>query len=273
MNKLILIFLCLSSHVFSINVGNPSNPKIFKKGFFTKKNFLNFKSGYLFDNTYKSSYKDEILTEDSTPSYSKIISNNLILTLNFKKRLDIYSILGSAKLNLDEQIKTNGNLSWGVGSKLLFFKKKGFDLAADIKYFRTRQHIDYFIIEKKVFPIETSHFAFTYEELQGSLALSYKVKRFIPYIGITYLRSIISPHTGKNLLYSMFASEIGNKGLIRYPYPNQDVLDDFTTSKIKNSKNIGLVVGSSIINSSININIESRMFDQNAINISSEVRF
>ncbi|KPK33588.1 MAG: hypothetical protein AMS24_00475 [Chlamydiae bacterium SM23_39] len=258
---IILLFIIATSLIHGVEVGNPSHPRFFKKGIFTKKNYFKFQAGYLYSNIYKTKYEDEIITETSKDSFFNLKMDSAILSFNFKNRLDIYGILGNSSFNIDREIKTDKSFSWGTGLKLLFFHKKKFFLAVDGKYFKTKQKLNNFFINKKIFTIEFSRFGFLYEELQGSIAISYKISPFFPYIGASYLYSTITPYPG-------------NKGLIRYPYPNQDIIDDFICSKIKNKKNFGLVIGAAINNKNgISINLESRFFDQNAINVSGEIRF
>ena len=92
--------------------------------------------------------------------------------------------------------------------------------------------------------------------------MSYKIKDiFLPYIGTTYLYSIINPYPCK-------------KGLIRYPYPYQDIIDDFIFNDSKNNKKWGIVVGFSIISSNkISLNVESRFLTEQALSGSMIIRF
>ena len=83
----------------------------------------------------------------------------------------------------------------------------------------------------------------------------------VPYVGITYL-------------YSTLKSYPSPKGLFRYPHPYEHIVGDFLSRNSRNIKNWGFVVGAAIIsNNMIMINAEGRFYDQNAINVSGEIRF
>lgn len=262
MAKYILLFLFSSHFLFASIVGNPSSPVIFNKGLFFKNRALDLRAGYYFSNIYRAEFEDEIITEDSSNSYLKLVSQGAILTLDFKRWLDIYALVGNSKLKIERQIRTNENLSWAVGARALLFKIAHFDFTLSGAYFRSKMDTSYFLIDDLVFPILTENFGFLYEEYQTSFAISYRIKNLIPYLGTTYLYS------------NTLTPSPSEKGLLRFPYPNQDLTNDFFSSKIKNSKNWGVVAGVTLISDeTINLNLESRMLDQNAFNISSELKF
>jgi len=263
MKKYIFITLLISNFLFSAYVGNPSLPAIFKKGFFFKNNYLNLRFGYLYDYIYNGKYKDIIVTSESIPSSFSLKTKGGIITLNLLNRIDVFSILGNSRMefktNLSTLISTENAFSWCVGTKLLFFKHNNFNCALDGKYFFTKQSCDHFIVEKRIFPI-LDNFYFLYKEFQGSLGFSCTTEKIIPYVAVTYLYSKIEPYPIK-------------KGLIRYPYPFQNTLGDFTASDSKNRKELGVALGSSIASGNFLINIEGRMFHQNAVNFSCEMKF
>ena len=261
MLRILIILISMTFFLEASLVGNPSSPAIFTDGLISKNQTFYIRGGYFYYNIYRAKYKEEIITEESPTSFLKIISQGAIITANIKNRWDIYSLLGVSHLNLDDQIKTNERFSFAVGTKLILLKIKNFDFTIDGKYFRTSQNAEYIINEKEIFPIITPHYNFLYQEIQGAFGVSYKINIIIPYVGVTYLYSTITPRPFE-------------KGLIRYPYPNEDTVDDFITRKTKNSKSWGAIVGICLVaKNKININIESRMVDQNAVNISSEIRF
>ena len=256
-----LFFFGFLLQAFGSFVGNPINPKIFKEALILKNEYVQFRAGYLFSNIYRTKYIDKFLLEDSDSTILKLRTQSGLLIFNLQNSIDIYGIIGNSKLTLDNQIFTNHKFSWGIGFKMIIFQKKKFDLAIGGKYFRTKQNCDNFKIGKQIFPILTSHFGFLYEEFQASAALSYRTAFLVPYIGVTYLYSTLKPQPLP-------------KGLFRFPAPDENIIADFISQKSKNVKNWGLVVGTSIIsNNMISINAESRMFDQNAINVACEIRF
>ena len=80
---------------------------------------------------------------------------------------------------------------------------------------------------------------------------------FIPYVGLTYLFSEISPEP--------------HTGLMKTP---SGKIIKFQDTVSETSRNWGLVMGVSFINKKkIGINIESRFFDQNSVGIAGELKF
>jgi hypothetical protein len=254
-----LIFACTFAQ--PMLVGNPSSPSLFKEGiFFNNKNYY-LRAGYYFDNIYKSVFLDEMPAEGSTDTFFKLRSYGAIVTVNILNILDVYTLLGVSKNQIDNQVFSNDRFSWGVGTKIIFYKFNNIDLALDGKYFRAKHNVDNFIMEDSVFPIVTPHYGFLYEEFQAALCASYKIDIFIPYVGATYLFSTLKPYPA-------------HIGLLRYPSPNQDILNDFKTQDTKNKNKWGAVVGISLVSKeTMSINLESRMVDQNAVNVTAEIRF
>lgn len=251
--------LFLSSSLFSSYVANPYFVKI-PEGFFFKNKFFNMRFGYLFSNMYQSKYKDKY-ANSANPYFFSIQTQSGMVILNFFQKMDFIAMLGNSKIEIDKEIFTDNHFSFCVGSKILLLQNHNLDFALDVKYFRTKQDTYYFLVEKKVFPIITEDFGYLYEELQGSLAASYKIEHLIPYAAITYLHSTIEPYPLE-------------RGLIRYPSPMQDTIETFLTAKeSKNVKIWGAVLGTSFYHKNFLVNIEGRFFDQNAVHLSSEIRF
>lgn len=252
--KYILFFCIFFTKAFSIFVGNPYSPALSPEGFFIKSSFL--KTGFLYDYIFKGRYQDKFKTIDSTPTNTKLFTQAAVVTINLFEKLDIYGIIGNSRLQLDQLFYANNNLSWGIGSKAILFQKGFFNTGLDVKYFRTKQKGDYFLIEKELAML-VGDFYFNYEEIQGSLSASYRGEFILPYIGVTYFYSTLDPNT--------------NKGLLQF---SDNQLLDFYTSQAVSRRKWGMVIGTTIVNcKNANVNIEARMFDQNGYNIFGEIRF
>jgi hypothetical protein len=242
-------------------VGNPAAPTLFQDGIFTAKNrSLTLRFGYYFDNIYKARFQNEVISLESSSSFAKLQNNSAIMAINIKRVFDLYGLVGQARFQFDNTFYSQKNLSWGAGAKWTLLKYKNFRLGLDGKYFHTRQTTDFLVTETMPALIATKNFAFIYEEAQGALAVAYEVKPFMPYAGITYLYARISadPPRGGLLLFAVDPE-----------YPR-----DFHCSRVINTKHWGFVLGVSLVSKEkIALNLESRMVDQNALNVSAEVCF
>lgn len=257
----LLVTLFMFSNLHSVLVGNPAAPELYTCGLISKNQIIYLRAGYFYDNIYHGEFKEEFAEDDSSHSILKLRTQGAIVTLNVKNRWDIYTMLGSAKMNLDHQVITSGHFSWCAGTRILLYRYNNFDISIDGKYCQTNQDADHFIIEDQVFPILTENFGFKIEQYQAFLGLSYKIDMFVPYIGMTYLYSTIRPYPT-------------TRGLIRYPYPNEEIVDDFIANNNVNSHKWGFVGGVTIIsNNMVSVNIETRLVDQDAVNVSAEIRF
>ncbi len=258
-------------------VGNPAELAFLKDGIFSeKKRAVTLRFGYYFENIYKFKFRDEIINDEAINNVTDTVNppssiiqlktNSAIVTLNIKRFLEVYGLVGQSRLRIEEKeidsdstFSTQHNLSWGAGVKITVFKYKGLSMGADGKYFQTRQVADFLIANKYPALIATDDFSFIYEESQGSIAFSYEIDIFTPYIGGTYLRASINPSPRKGVVYLSFDPE----------YPRE-----FECNTSHNVNRWGLIIGTSIVSGEkISINLESRMFDQNSVNISAEVCF
>lgn len=267
----LLLTSFLFSNLHAVLVGNPSAPELYTCGLISKNQILYLRCGYFYDNIYHGEYKEEefeeISSENQNHSLLKLRTQGALITANIKNRWDIYSMLGSAKMNLDNQISTTGHFSWCVGTRVLLLRYKNFDLGIDGKYSQTLQDSDHLIIDDKVLPIITENFGFKVEQYQAFLGISYKIDMFVPYVGTTYLYSTIRPYSGAKHLST-------TRGLFRYPYPNEDLINDFIYKNNINSHKWGFTAGVTIIsNNMVSVNVETRLVDQDAVNVSAEIRF
>lgn len=253
-----ITFLFLNTKLQGLVVGNPSDPALYSNGLFScgcKKYSL--KAGFLYNNVYKGRFKEKFAALESTPSDIKYHLLAGEITLNFFNRLDIYSILGTTNLQIDDMIHTDRHFAWSVGLKAILFKIKCFDFSFDGKYFQTNQRPKFLISDKITYPLVSS-FIEKLQEYQASLALSYRTSLLIPYIGATFLYSTITPST--------------RVGTILLPDGDKTF---FQTSESITRNMWGMVVGISVINrkKQATLNLESRLFDQNAFAFVATIRF
>ncbi|NGX57092.1 MAG: hypothetical protein K1060chlam5_01348 [Candidatus Anoxychlamydiales bacterium] len=263
MKRTLFLFLFFLNIGFSIYVGNPSEPILLKNSIIKNYNSnFSLEISYLQDYIYRSQFQDKFESLQSTPSDIKILSYLSILTLNIINRIDINILLGSSDLKVDRLIKTKNNFSYGLGLKAILFNKKDFDIGFDFKYFTSTFKPTYFVVDDEddgtiIYDIIGS-FKQRYEEYIGSLLISYKTPLLTPYIGASFIYADLTP---KPSVGKIFIPEVGE-----YPFVTSD-------SKIKD--NFGMVIGVSIINlnKQINLSIENRLFNQNAISATLQIRY
>lgn len=253
-----IILLLSAKNLFGLIVGNPSDPALYANGliFSGAKNY-SLRIGYLYNHMYKGKFEDKFPTLPSTSSDIKYLLQASAAIINLHNRLDLYAILGTVNLRIDQMVYTDRRFAFGAGFKAIFFKINRFDLSLDGKYFQTNQKPQYLVVEKNVFPLASS-FEQKLEEYQASLSLSYKTNLLIPYIGSTYLYSTITPDPKGGLI------TLPGGGLLFF-----DTSDSITKNRW------GMVIGVSIINkkNQAALNIETRVFDQNAFAFLGTIRF
>lgn len=248
-----------SSSLFALFVSNPSDPVLFKTGlYFGENKWVHVRLGYVTEYIYKNRCKLEFKREINEDSFSTMLNYYGIFTLNLFCRWDLYGIIGSSKMEIDNQIFPQRELAWGLGTKVLLFQTYKFDLSLDLKYFITEQKPHYYIIEEMLANIVYSKLYLDYQEWQVSLACSYKTDYFIPYIGLTYFNCKLSSRGG------MYNLELPN-----IPYEFSLYYDSCVSRK-----NWGLVLGVTLIGcEKVSFTLENRNFDQSSINGSLQIQF
>jgi hypothetical protein len=241
--------------------GNPAQPALQTDGIFqSPPSWWSFRVAFLEDFVYRCRFKDEEKLEEglvSNKSFLRLSTNAGMLTFNVRNRADFYGILGSTKLQLDREIYTKGQFSWGIGTKIIIFRTENFFFSTDFKYFEFEQEPLYFVSEGLAYNLVDT-FKLQYSEWQGSLGLSYKNGCICPYLFATYIQARIEPQP-------KFA-------LVRMPHMN--VVADVPSESVVNHRHLGLALGATITAASkTTLTVESRMFNQNAIDVNLEIRF
>lgn len=256
--KFAFLFISLVSNIYAIFIGNPLDPTFYQEGLISNcEKTVSMRAGYVQEFIYKGTYKDEFINAESTPLITKLSTYAGILTFNFLNRLDLYGILGNTNIQLDRDVFEKRRISWGIGTKATLYKRSHFAIGVDAKYFQVKFKPRYFVVSESPAPTLTS-FSLEYTEAQGAVAISYEGQLISPYIGATYLFSRITPCPHSVLV------EI----------PNQEEVYDLEMKTAINRKRWGMVIGASILGSKkMTLNLESRVFDQNGVNITGELRF
>ncbi len=253
------LFSLLFSPLSAMLVGNPAQPILVEKGIWTPRYWCSFRVGYLDDWVYKQRFRDEFKLEGvtHTRTFLKLSTYAGIATLNFKNRLDLYGIVGSSRLQIDEEIFTKRALSWAVGSKLVWLKHKNLFFGADVKYFETNQKPKYFVVDGMAYNI-VSNYRLRYKEIQGALGMSYRAWMFAPYVNATYILTHIQP----------------DPPIVLVRFPDMDEIVDLESKSIVGKKHWGMALGLTLVDSSkASLSFEWRVFNQNAIDVNGEIRF
>lgn len=244
-------------------IGNPGQPVIQRYGVLqSSPSWWNLRVGYLSDYVYRAKFKDEFRFPDmaTTSSYIKLSTDAALITFNIKNVCDLYGIVGSSSLQLDREVYTNRELSWGFGGKFIFFRAGCLRIGADFKYFETDQEPLYFVADGLPYNVE-SDFHLKYSEFQAAVGMSYRIPLLSPYIQVTYLISKLEPNP------YIAAVRLPQAGFGDTPV-------DIISKSVIGHRRWGLAVGATIIsNCKGSITLESRMLNQNAVDVTGEIRF
>lgn len=256
----LLVFLFSPAILFATYFGNPALPKLQSDGLFkSPPSWYCLRIGYMTDYLYSQRYRDTyaISSLSNPSSVIKLSTDAATLTLDFKNYFDITALIGSSELQIDQSVFTKRQLSWGIGSKWLLYQTGSLTCALDLKYFESEQKPLYFVSDGYAYNV-ISNFHLNYAEIQAALGAAYRTKTLAPYFYLTYLYSKIDPTP-----YSV---------IVRIPF--FDFSADASSRSITGMRRWGLAVGGTVIGGKKgSLTIESRFFNQNAINVSGEVRF
>lgn len=254
-----LFFFVYFSSLSAMLVGNPAQPGMLEKGIQLPGYWCSFRFGYLDDWIYKERFQDEFNEEGLPPmrTSARMSTYAGLLTLNFANRLDIYGIIGSCRVQIDEELFTKRALGWGIGGKLVILQAGNFYLSTDAKYFETSQKPRYFVIDGAPYNI-ISAYELKYTEVQVAVGFSYVTSLFSPYLNGTYISAKIAPQP--------------NQTLVRLPDENEVAVT--STGTVSNRDHWGVALGLTLIDcAKASLSCEWRGFNQNAVNVNAEVRF
>jgi hypothetical protein len=241
-------------------IGNPAQPSLLTQGIvISPPASCSLRIGYLDDYVYRQRYKEfRVINEtSSSKSFVKIYTHSALATFNFRNRLDLYGLLGSSRMVLDREIFTRSQFAWGLGGKLVIFQQDNVSIGTDIKYFQCDySYINYLVSDGTPYNV-VGPFTLKYNETQLALGICYKMHWIAPYINATYLISEIEP----------------DPGIILIQLSPSDLVDSPIAS-ITTQRRWGLAVGATLIScAKAALSVESRMINQNAIDINLEIRF
>lgn len=257
--KKIFLLAFLPAALKAAYFGNPGLSALQTEGVIQSPTWYCVRAGAFADYVYRQRYNEEFQIDgDKTPSsYAKFWTTAGTLTIDIKNCFDIEGIVGSTKMQLDHEVYSKHQLSWGVGTKFLIYHTNSIYVGLDFKYFASNQKPTYFQSSGYAFNI-LSNYKMDYMELQGALGAAYRTQFLSPYLLVSYLYSKLSPNP--------------TMALVRMP-----MYDGMTVShstSVVDKRRWGMAFGTTLIGGKKgSITIESRFFNQNALNISGEIRF
>jgi len=239
---------------------NPAEPALQTDGLLkSPPSWYCLRVGYMSDHLYRQRYNEEFHIEGTSnpSSYAKLITDAGTLTLNFKNWLDINMLLGSAQMLIDRDIYTKRQLAWGIGAKWLIYHNETFFVGLDVKYFESNQKPVYLVSTDYAYNIVSS-FKMNYSEQQAALGVAYRTRMICPYLYVSYLYSKIDP----------------NPCIVFVQMPTYDGIGQSYSTSVTDRRRWGMAFGATVIGGTKgSVTLESRFFNQNAINVSGEVRF
>jgi hypothetical protein len=260
MTMRLLFFLLSISPLSAMLIGDPAQPALQTSGMFsTRPSWVSFRAGYLDDWIYQEQLRDDIEqpTDKSGQTRMQLSTYASLLTLNFTNRIDFYGIVGSSRMQLDEEMFTKGALSWGAGGKIIIFEEGNFFIGADFKYFQTDQKPRYLVFDGQAYNF-VGDFRLRYTETQAAVGMAYRILICTPYIYGTYLISKLEPQPSTPLAR----------------LPDEDELADVPLRRSINQDRWGLALGLTLIDQAkATLAVEWRGFNQNAVDWNFEFRF
>lgn len=254
MRFLTVFFFLAVNPLFAMLVGNPAAPTLQTCSILNAKpSWYSFRIGYLDDWIYHQEHLDieRTVTKIDLSTYAGL------LTLNFIDRFDIYGLVGSSRMQIEEEIYTKRALGWGVGGKWILFKWPHFSIGVDVKYFETNQKPRFFIVENLPFNI-ISNFRLQYQEMQAAFGMCYHVPFFAPYVNLTYIQTRIEP----------------KPPIVLVRFPDEHAIADISIKSLDNQDHWGIALGLSLIDQArMTLSFEWRTINQNAIDWNFEIRF
>jgi hypothetical protein len=260
MRKFILLFLSTFS-LFSAPVENPAFPSIIQKGFWMPKDYwLGIRTGY--EGDFVADAKLEQFEEGNgrVDDYTQE-SNCGAFTLNFMRRVDVFTVLGSSRTYADwrftssgltqrAQVETLYDFIWGVGTRGILFCRDCWTIGAGARY--ESAHYNNLWITIDGAPAHVSGSYLHWREWQVDLDFAYNIDIFTPYIGVKY---------------SNARTVIGN---VDVPIAN----DGSGMNQFKNRIPVGVFIGCTLSTGKyFMLNVEGRLVDEEAVTISGDIRF
>lgn len=291
MKKLTATLLCLLTcgAVYSLPIGNPSEPGLFSQGVWWKGADCTFgnscfcwldswslRIGYYGDFVFNRNLEinGNDLGHGRDIRRTEVNTNAGYLALNYCDFLDVFVTLGATNLRFETserswvlnggsngQLLTDTDFSWSVGARTLLFSWKCFNVGLEGQYLRTTPDASTYVSGFFGF---TNHFndqKTTYQEWQVGTGISYTIKTRCPKLALI-------PYVG--VKWSECRWDTRNFQFIRVGSSSKL----FTIFKLKNKKRWGYALGTTFtLCDMIGVTVEGRWADERAVFVNGEFRF
>ncbi len=237
--------------------GNPDEPDLIDNGLFLQPDsWFAFKVGYQGDYVFNRRLHAGSSIKENVDEFQYRM-NQGVLTINMMDRLEIFGSVGAMQAEIQvrpqddgrmREFQTNGNTTWGAGGRLLMFTWGKVHLGATGSYQSANLPVRWDSLDGETF---SSSAKLYYREWQVAALISYRVEMLVPYIGAVY--STVKANM-KHLNSNM---EIKHNEFL-----------------MRSRERIGIALGCSLTSSTIvDLNVEVRLFDEEAISLAGNIRF
>lgn len=282
-----VLTLLLSSSLYALPVGNPSEASLFKKGFWWDNfccdpfdlcykwcNAWSLRGGFYGDYVW-----DRYLEVDTNSDRSggidetELFTNAGYIALNFCNRLDMFGTVGVTQINLGSDGKTwggptslqtelnfNSYFSWSVGGRATIWEWNCLSFGIEGQYFQTTPHLKSFQNEESGELVHFhDHSSTRFSEWQIGLGVSYLFQprcsklAVVPYLAAKWAR----PH----LELDDFTFSDANE--------NTYILPD-----LKGAKRWGVAAGMTFtLSQMMGVTVEGRWADEVGLYINGQIRY
>lgn len=218
--KWFILFLTGVFPLFAAYVGNPAEPALMNMGLFSSSYpFFKFTSGYIADyisdKRYAAQQKNAILNPNQAFRHFGLHSQMGSFSLIFIERLELFGRVGGTKEHTHikkhptrddftavlTDLHTAHHFSWSTGGKIVLIQWGQTFFSTDFTYFAIPSSPKSFFkyINRLDIPMDLTKKQFYLREWQLSAGLSSRFLFITPYIGATYLNSLLHVKQSANL--------------------------------------------------------------------------
>ncbi len=252
----LILTLCSAIGGEALYLGNPMSPNIIEKGLFLPDDsFFDLSFGYqldfLLDKRLKS-YAGAGARVDNF--YGQM--NQGVFTFSCMDRVEAYASVGALESTFSHRPKpghfmreyqTNYRLTWGVGGRLIAYQWGDSCIGLEGGFQWANPHIKWDALNGAAF---TTGATMRYREWQVGLGFSHRIEIFIPYIAVKY----------SNVKIKVFSLR-------------SDLELDHSHFRMRNRDHFGLVLGCTLAACKyFDVNVESRLIDEQAITLAGNIK-